>query len=62
MYRFIFGKNELFLVSSQRLLFFFVFFFVVVYFSPPPWPSCGYFEFTSWLEAFKGCLWVLVTF
>lgn len=54
MYRFIFGKNELFLVSSQRLLFFFVFFFfVVVYFpTPPPWPSCGYFEFTSWLEAF----------
>lgn len=47
----IFGKNELFSISSQCLLFFFVFFFVVVFFFPP-WPSCGYFEFTFWLEAF----------
>lgn len=34
MYRFIFGKNELFLVSSQRLLFFFVFFFCCRLFFP----------------------------
>lgn len=35
MYRFIFGKNELFLVSSQRLLFFFVFFLLLSFIFPP---------------------------
>lgn len=64
MYRFIFGKNELFLVSSQRLLFFFVFFLLLSFIFPP---LRGLVVATlnsppGWKHSFEGCLWVLVTF
>lgn len=39
----------------NHFLFVFSVFYSLFFF---PWPSCDYFEFSFWLEAFSGCLWL----